>query len=236
MAADVNLRRFPGRLGEFRAIGPSSRGVGRPYLCARAFAEGRIPACLEDQPLLDAATQPPDAPSATRDGTVPSPTSTRGSLADAAVAASARLPERRAILRTIATCAPSASLRVRRRLRRDGLTALSRNPARARADVVHEHAHRTVVVGDDDVGVAIVIEIAECRATADVFDREGFAAIRDFLEATLATVAKELTALLQTGTARSRRALRPYASPLRSRWRDPADHRCPHRATRRRRR
>src|SRR6185503_21128100 len=72
------------------------------------------------------------------------------------------------------------------------------DPIRARTDVVHEHTDRAVVVRDDDVGVAIVVEIAECRTAADVLVRERAAsAIGDLLEAALAHIAKELTTLLE---------------------------------------
>ena len=232
VAADGNLG--DGQIGEFRAIGPSSRRVGSPNLCARAFAEGRIPACLEVQPLLDAATRPPDAPSATEMAQSPVH-HTRGSFADAgeALSACARCQSVEPSSRTIAMRTERVSSAFAGGSGATDLAVMSRNLIQLEREPTLFTSTRT-----GPLSLATTMSVspslsrspnAAPRPTSSTV--KAACPIRDLLEATLATVAKELTALLQTGTARSRRALRPYASLLRSRWRDPADHRCPHRAT-----
>src|SRR5205823_5903756 len=69
------------------------------------------------------------------------------------------------------------------------------DPVTAIADVVDQQARRTGIVDDDDVGVSIVVDVAECRAAAD-FDQieNGTRAAGDVLEAG-AYVVKQLVSL-----------------------------------------
>ncbi len=66
------------------------------------------------------------------------------------------------------------------------------------ADVVDQQPQRPVVVGDDDVGVAVVVEVAEGRAPTDLRQPEcGARRRRHVLEAAVPKVAKQLLALMQ---------------------------------------
>src|SRR5437879_24288 len=64
------------------------------------------------------------------------------------------------------------------------------------SDVVDEQPNRSAVVADDDVGVAVVVDVAKRRAAADVGQRERRARLTgDVLEAAVAGVAEQLLAL-----------------------------------------
>src|SRR5438045_7805445 len=54
-----------------------------------------------------------------------------------------------------------------------GLVEADLQPVVPGDSLVEQQPHRTVVVGDDDVHVAVVVDIAECGAAADLRAREG---------------------------------------------------------------
>src|SRR5260221_247277 len=72
------------------------------------------------------------------------------------------------------------------------------DPVLALADVVEQQAKRTARVGDDDVDIAVVVDVAERRTATHVGDAErGTGPVRDLLETSAAQIPEQLGPLLQ---------------------------------------
>jgi hypothetical protein len=68
----------------------------------------------------------------------------------------------------------------------------------AAADVVDQQPDRSAVVGDHDVGVAVVVDVAKCGAATDIGSLQNRASVfGDVRELPVAKIAEQLLGLLQ---------------------------------------